>query len=314
MPGGAARSLTPGVLRLLHGVGRLAAKLRRELGHSLKKRIWGLAPFILLVLAFELLPLLLVVVNGFRNSEGTGFSLAQYQIALTNPYYLQSIGNSLLISLLSSVFGLAVAMVGSYSLTRIAPRIRDFVLMYSGMTANFAGVPLAFAFIIMLGQNGYINIILRHLDLHWLEGFNIYTWKGLVLIYTYFQIPLGILVLYPAFAGIRREWMECASTLGASGAQFWIHIGVPVLSRSILGTFSLLFANAMGAYATAMALTAGNYNLLPIRIGDLISGYMFLNPYLASALSVLLGAVLVCAVVANDLLARQQRGVSHERG
>ena len=314
MPAGAARSLTPGVLRLLHGAGRLAAKLRREMEHNLKKRMWGLAPFFLLVLAFELLPLLLVVVNGFRNSEGAGFSLEQYLIALTNPYYLQSIGNSLLISLLSSLIGLAIAMAGSYSLTRIAPRIRDFVLMYSGMTANFAGVPLAFAFIIMLGQNGYINIIMRHLEFHWLEGFNIYTWKGLVLIYTYFQIPLGMLVLYPAFAGIRQEWMESASTLGASGLQFWIYIGAPVLSRSILGTFSLLFANAMGAYATAMALTAGNYNLLPIRIGDLISGYMFLNPYLASALSVLLGAVLLFAVVANDLFARQQGGVGYERG
>ena len=280
----------------------------------MKKRVWGLIPFFLLVLAFELLPLLLVVVNSFKNSEGTGFSPEQYLIALTNPYYLQSIGNSLLISILSSVFGLVIAMAGSYSLTRIAPRIRDFVLMFSGMTANFAGVPLAFAFIIMLGQSGYINIILRSLGFHWLDAFNIYTWKGLVLLYTYFQIPLGILVLYPAFAGIRREWMESASTLGASGTQFWIYIGMPVLSRSILGTFSLLFANAMGAYATAMALTTGNYNLLPIRIGDLISGYMFLNPYLASALSVLLGAVLVSAVVANDLLARQQRGVGLERG
>lgn len=287
----------------------------RKLVHNLKKRILGLVPFFLLAFAFEILPLLLVIVNSFKNSGGTRFSLEQYLIALTNHYYLQSIGNSLLISILSSVFGLAVAMVGSYSLTRIAPRVRDFVLMFSGMTANFAGVPLAFAFIIMLGQNGYINIILRSLGLHWLDSFNIYTWKGLVLIYTCFQIPLGILVLYPAVAGIRREWMESASTLGASGTQFWIHIGVPVLSKSILGTFSLLFANAMGAYATAMALTAGNYNLLPIRIGDLISGYMFLNPYLASALSVLLGAVLVGAVVANDLLARQQRGgVDLERG
>jgi putative spermidine/putrescine transport system permease protein len=140
-----------------------------------------------------------------------------------------------------------------------------------------------------------------------LSSFNVYSWSGLVLIYIYFQLPLAVMLLYPVYQGIQSQWKEAASLLGASPLQFWLRIGVPVILPSIAGTFSILFANAMGAYASAYALTGSTYNLLTIRIGALTTGDIFAKPELGSAIAVLLGITLVTAMLINEWLTRKVR-------
>jgi putative spermidine/putrescine transport system permease protein len=72
-----------------------------------------------------------------------------------------------------------------------------------------------------------------------------------------------------------------------------------------LGTFVLLFANAMGAYASAYALMTSNYNLVTMRISSLVAGDIFLEPNLAAALSVLLVVILVILVTVNQALLKR---------
>ena len=86
-------------------------------------------------------------------------------------------------------------------------------------------------------------------------GFNLLSFWGLTLTYLYFQIPLMVLILTPALDGLKQEWREAAAILGASPAQYWRYVALPVLWPSLLGTTLLLFANAFGAIATAYALT-----------------------------------------------------------
>lgn len=269
--------------------------------------LWGLGLFLLIVACFEILPLLSVIFDSFRKTDGSGFTLENYASSLSKTFYLQSITSSLYISLLSSLVGIIAAVLGAYSLHNLPPKARDRILTFSNMTSNFAGVPLAFAFIIILGNNGLFTLLFKNLGWDMAQRFNLYSISGLVIVYIYFQIPLGILLMYPAFDAIRNEWKEAALILGADAAKFWRHIGLPVLLPGIVGTFNILFANAMGAYATAVALTNGSINLLPIRIGALISGDIMLNPELASALSVVLGVTLVLINVINrKLLGRRE--------
>ncbi len=114
-----------------------------------------------------------------------------------------------------------------------------------------------------LGRLGLVTIILKTLgfDLY-RSGFNLLSFWGLTLTYLYFQIPLMVLIISPAVEGLKKEWNEAAQTLGATNFQFWRYIGMPVLWPSILGTLSLLFANAFGAIATAYALTGSSINIV----------------------------------------------------
>ena len=256
-----------------------------------------LLPFIVLFGAFQIAPLVWIAVHSFFSETG-GWGWGNYVDILTSPFYLQAF------QLWSSVYGLLIALVGSYSLRQLGQtRFHDFVMSFTNMTSNFAGVPLAFAFVILLGLNGCLTLLLRKYGL--MESFNLYSKSGLIVLYTYFQIPLGVLLLYPAFDALRADWRESAALLGAGPWRYWRHIGLPVLAPALMGTFVILLANALGAYATVYALTTGNFNVIPIRISALVAGDISLDPNLASALAMLLVVMMAFITVIHQWMLRR---------
>ena len=266
-----------------------------------------LVPFAVFFIVFQIAPLVWVLIHSVQ-SEESGWGLANFIKIFNSKFYLQAIQHSLEISFWSSLFGIVIAILGSYSLRKVDSRLRNFVNAFANMTSNFSGVPLAFAFIILLGFNGSITIMLKQAGI--IEDFNLYSKTGLIILYTYFQIPLGVLLLYPAFAALREDWRESASLLGANSWQFWRFIGLPVLTPALLGTFVILLANALGAYATVYALTTGNFNVLPIRIAAMVSGDISLDPNMASALAVILVGLMTLVTLVHQWLLKRSYHVA----
>jgi putative spermidine/putrescine transport system permease protein len=257
-----------------------------------------LLPFAVFFVTFQIAPLLWVASHSLINGESWG--LANFSKIFASRFYLQAIQHSLQIAFWSSLIGMTLAILGSYSLQQVDSKLRDFVMAFSNMTSNFAGVPLAFAFIILLGFNGALTLLLKQSGV--ISDFNLYSKTGLIVLYSYFQIPLGVLLLYPAFDALRADWRESASLLGASAWQFWRYIGLPVLTPALLGTFVILLANALGAYATVYALTTGNFNMLPIRIAAMVAGDITLDPNMGSALAMVLVALMLVVTAAQQWL------------
>ncbi|MGH8353733.1 MAG: ABC transporter permease [Pseudomonas sp.] len=266
-----------------------------------------LVPFAVFFIAFQIAPLAWVALHSLQTGDGWG--LGNFREVFGSPFYRQAIKHSLEISFWSSVIGILIAILGSYSLRQVDSKLRDFVMAFSNMTSNFSGVPLAFAFIILLGFNGALTILLKQIGV--IEDFNLYSKTGLIILYSYFQIPLGVLLLYPAFDALREDWRESAALLGANGWQFWRHIGLPVLTPALLGTFVILLANALGAYATVYALTTGNFNVLPIRIAAMVAGDIFLDPNMASALAMVLVGLMTLVTLVHQWLLRRSYHVAH---
>lgn len=272
------------------------------------KKPWyllGLLPFAVMIAAFQLAPLAAMLTGSVSRPGSAGFTLENFIRIFQSKFYMKAIENSLLISVFSSVIGLAVGLAAAYAITRFSPRMRNGLLMVSNMTSNFAGVPLAFAYIILLGGNGVFTLLFKQWGWDVFGGFNLYSWSGLVLVYVYFQIPLALLLLYPSFQGISEQWKEAAAMLGASKRQFWLTVGLPVLTPALFGTLGILFANAMGAYATAYALVGGNFNLLAVRIGSLVAGDVVNDPQLGSALAVVMAATTMLAVFLNHKMTQR---------
>lgn len=260
-----------------------------------------LLPFTLFFIIFQIAPLAWVAIHSVQGDAGWG--LENFSKVFASRFHRQAIQHSLEISFWSSLFGILIAVLGAYSLHKVDSRLRDFVSAFANMTSNFSGVPLAFAFIILLGFNGALTLLLKQAGV--IEDFNLYSKTGLILVYTYFQIPLGVLLLYPAFDALREDWRESSALLGASAWQYWRHIGLPVLTPALLGTFVILLANALGAYATVYALTTGNFNMLTIRIAALVAGDITLDPNLASALAMLLVGLMTLVTVVHQWLLRR---------
>ena len=289
----------------------------------------GVLPFFAFATLFLLLPALYIVVGAFRDGAG-GFTFDNV-LGLRQPSILNAYWVSIKVSFWSALLGCQIgfAMAAAVVLGGLPRSLRQPLLTFSGVASNFAGVPLAFAFIATIGPAGLITLWLRSdlgivlqagvwnvpEQLLWLlpgqvrfPRFTILSTTGLVLTYLFFQIPLMILIITPALEGLRREWREAAAVLGATGAQYWRMVALPILLPSLLGCMALLFANAFGAVATAIALTGPALNIAPILLYAQIRGDVLGNPNLGYALA--LGMILVTAAanaVYITLRARSER-------
>lgn len=269
-------------------------------------------PFFVVALLYEIIPLFMMIFNSFRPEGAAGFTLEHYRSIFTNILYQKAMINSIRISLISSIIGIVIAFFGAHAAHNASKKAQNTFLTVLNMTSNFAGVPLAFAYMIILGNSGVFIQFAKQYGFHLFDGFDLYTSTGLTMIYVYFQIPLATLLLIPAFEGIRKEWKESAVILGGRPVHFWTKVGIPVLLPGILGTVSVLFANALAAYATAYALLMNNYALLPITVSGMFTGDMTQRKEMGSALSVVMMLLMVAAIMINNYIVKRARkgGVS----
>jgi putative spermidine/putrescine transport system permease protein len=256
----------------------------------------GVAPFLVFAILFLIVPTIFLVVGAFQANDGS-FTL-QNIVDLGTPQIVSSFWISIRVSAASAAAGALLGLIVALAIIRgrLPEAIRSTVMTFSGVASNFAGIPLAFAFIATLGRLGLVTVLLRTLagfDIY-RAGFNLLSFWGLTITYCYFQIPLMILIIAPAIDGLKKEWSEAAATLGATPTQFWRYVGLPVLWPNLLGTLSLLFANAFGAIATAYALTGSSLNIVPILLYAQIRGDVLNNPGLGAALA--LGMIVITAL------------------
>lgn len=269
----------------------------------------GIAPFLLFCLLFELLPAVMVVQQSFVDDNTGAFTLANFQHMLSQASNLNAFQTSVTLSVVTAIIGCIVGFLAAYSLFRIRIGwIHNLVVGFSSIAANFAGVPLAAAFISTLGVTGYVTIYLQkwfHLDLYNGLHFSLYTFWGLVLVYSYFEIPLMILITLPALRALRPEWQEAATGLGASSFVYWRRVALPILLPSIIAAAMLLFANSFGAFATAYSLAQGGINIVPILINIVVNGNVSLDAGLGNALAMGMIVILLAAVVLYTVMLRR---------
>jgi putative spermidine/putrescine transport system permease protein len=271
----------------------LALPVARRRGLSLT---WlGLAPFFLFAFLVMLLPSAIIIFGSFQDAQGhlTLANLTSFSDPTVIHAYVTSLQLSIVTGLVGGLLGLLIAI--ATLLGRLPRFIHSAIITFSGVASNFAGVPLAFAFVATLGRTGFVTALFRAagFDLYG-AGFTVYSLTGLSLCYIYFQFPLMILIIAPSLEGLRREWREATENLGGNTYIYWRYVALPVLLPSILGTMILLFGNSFGAYATAYALTGGQINLITLQISKQITGDVFNQPGVGYALS--LGMVVIMAL------------------
>jgi len=257
----------------------------------------GVAPFFLFAILFLILPSIRLFVGTFTDGDGN-FTFKNLTDLITQKSILDAYWLSIRISAVTAIGGGIFGFLLAYAVTvgGLPRPLRSALITFSGVASNFAGVPLAFAFVATIGRTGFITAVLRDtfgINIYQ-SGFNLYSFWGLSITYMYFQFPLMVLIMAPALDGLKREWREAAENLGATTLQYWSRVAMPVLLPSILGAMILLFGNAFGAYATAYALTGGTLPIVTIQIGAQIRGDVLHNPGLGYAMA--MGMVIIMGI------------------
>jgi putative spermidine/putrescine transport system permease protein len=261
-----------------------------------------------------LLPTFAIINLAFRSNVGK-LTLANMKVILCTSnktaclQYRAGFENSLKLALVTSVVpGILGTLVAYAIATSKHELFKRLTAACSGVLAQFGGVNLAFMFIASFSAvGGVATHWLADIGLNpWNHGFNLYKFWGVAFVYMYFQVPLMILIITPAFAGLKESWREAAENLGASSWRYWRHVGLPVLAPAVLGGMFLLFGSGFSAYATAEALTAGTIAITPIQIGAILNGNVLSGEAnLGYALGFAMIVILLISVFGYALLRRR---------
>ena len=266
-----------------------------------------LLPFLLYVLVFLVVPTLTVVVGAFQDAEGRP-TLGNLS-ALRSEAALTALKGSLILSASTALIGAVLGAVLAYLVVSLPSLnlLRRSALAVSGVLAQFGGVVLAFAWIATIGPVGVVTQAMSDwlgADVYgggWLFGL-----PGLVVVYSYFQVPLMVIVFAPAFDGLRPQWREAAVNLGASTWSYWRHVALPLLTPPFLGALLLLFANAFAAYATAAVLVSQGQPIVPLMIRQAITSEVLLGQAnVGFALALEMIVVVTVVMVGYNLLLRR---------
>ncbi len=256
-------------------------------GRRLPAPAWlGTVPLLAYVAVFLLWPTGIVVVDAFKNPNGAwAFSnITELGNSQVRGYFI----GSLKLCLLSSLAGAVLGAILAYAVASGDPDgvVRRLYLSVSGVLAQFGGVTLAFAFLVLVGPVGLLFHASWYFEFPW----------GITLIYSYFQIPLMVLVFLPAIDGLKIQWREASENLGASAWQYWRYVGAPLLAPAFLGATLLLFANALSAFATIQAWENQIAYIVPQQISTAMSSEVGLSNVNEADL-LALGMVIMVAIV-----------------
>jgi putative spermidine/putrescine transport system permease protein len=267
----------------------------------------GVLPFFGYTTIFLLVPTSIVVVGAFLGGKGRP-TLGNLS-ALGQPQIVSAFMNSVLLSSVTAVLGAVFGALLAYAVStaRQGGPLRRMITSVCGVLAQFGGVTLAFAFMATVGFRGFLTLWLQKVGIDlagstWLFEPN----KGLMLVYTYFQIPLMLIVFLPAVEGLRPQWREAAESLGGSTWDYWRHVGGPILAPSFIGAMLLLFTNAFSAYATAAALISQGSPIIPLKVGDTFSSEVILGQENVGK-AMALGMVAIVAVVMTLYVVLERR-------
>jgi putative spermidine/putrescine transport system permease protein len=229
----------------------------------------GVGPFLVFVGVFLFWPTYLVVVGAFQTSSGHA-TLKNVSTVVRTGVYLRAFERSIELAAGTAVTGAILGGLLAWAVAEGNPNglIRRVVLAMSGVLAQFGGVMLAFAFLATYGYSGLVTRLLHN-------GFGlspfstaswIYSMFGLGVVYTFFQIPLMVLIFLPALDGLQPQWREASDNLGGGSWAYWRHVAGPILAPSFVAGLLLLFVNAFSAYATAAALLSQGAPIVPLQI------------------------------------------------
>ena len=270
-----------------------------------------LLPFLAVVVIFLIIPTVTVIVSSVYTDGVFSFDRIQ---ALFSGTALSALAKSVLLSGSTAIIGAVLGAVLAWLIVSSPPSsmVRRAVISLCSVLAQFGGVALAFAFLATVGLNGVLTLWVQQVFGWNLAGSGwLYSLTGLILVYTYFQIPLMVIVFVPALEGLRDQWREAAVSLGASTWRYWREVAVPLLTPAFLGSALLLFANAFAAYATAAALVSQGSPILPLLIRSALTSEVVLGQSgFAYALALEMIVVVAVVMVAYNALVQPDREVA----
>ena len=227
--------------------------------------------------------------------EVGGFTMQNFT-AMLRPLYARAFWNTLLLCLETAVFTLVLAYPLAYALVRTrSSALRSFILI-TAVTPLFLGeVVRTYSWMIVLGNNGFLNTLLLRLGLVERPMQMMFTMGGVIAALVHVTMPIMVIMLAAGLSHIDRNYEKAAESLGAGPIRVFLTITLPLSMPGIVAGFSTAFAWTFSAFATPQLIGGGQVNMVSNLVYQL--GFASFNFPFAASLSIV-GLALSLAVIA----------------
>lgn len=213
--------------------------------------------------------------------EPGGFTFENFT-ALLRPLFAHVFVNTVWICFLTTVFTLIVGYPLAYALVHVRNRFAKSFMLITVITPLFLGeVVRTYAWIIVLGSNGFINSVLLKLGLIAQPVQFMFTTFGVVLALVHVTIPVMVVILAAALSHIDRNYVRAAESLGAGPIRAFATVTLPLSMPGIVAAVTTSFAWTFSAFATPQLIGGGRVNMISNLVYQL--GFASFNfPFAAS--------------------------------
>ena len=276
----------------------MSDKQRKKMNGWLGLGIILLAFFIV----FVVYPLVLILYKSIVSADGSGLTLDYFAKFFGKKYYWSTLWNSVQVTVCSTLIAVAIGLPVAYVLRSVSIRGKSFInilIVISYLSPPFIG---AYAWIQMLGRNGFLTRILNALFGVRLGG--IYGFAGIVLVFSLQSFPLVYMYISGALQNMDHSLNEAAESLSASPFRRILNIVTPLIMPTLLASALLVFMRVFSDFGTPMLIGEG-YRTFPVLIYAQFMGEVSTDDHFAAALCVIIIGITLILFFLQKMLAKR---------
>ncbi|SFB26049.1 spermidine/putrescine transport system permease protein [Collimonas sp. OK607] len=248
--------------------------IRRPLG------LWLVA---LAVYAFLYVPLIIVVVYSFNdsqlNAEWVGFTLDWYRKLFHNDEMLKAAGNSLMIALVASAASTLLGTMAGFAMHRYKLKLLPLlVLTPIAIPEILVGVSLLIFFVMLNITLGLVSIALAHIA---------------------FCIGFVAIVVRSRLSGMDESLTEAARDCGATPMQAFRLVTLPLIMPGVVAGALMAFTLSIDDFVITFFTAGANASTLPLQIYSMIK--IAVTPEVNAVSTLLMGLTLLLIIIASKL-------------
>lgn len=260
----------------------------------------ALPGLIFMALVF-LAPLLLMLWSSIRGADG--FTLSGYARVLGDDYYIQVIGQTLQLALITTAGALILGYPAAFALARAKGwrQVVLFALVFLPLTVSI--IVKSFGWGIVLRRDGILNWLMLNLGLIERPIRMIFTefalYAGMINVF----LPFMVLPIYSVVRMMDPRLPDAAATLGASPWFRFMRVTLPLSLPGVVAGVSIVFSLAVAAYVTPSLLMGDRYMTM-----SMVMAKAFLNLrdwQLGAAMAAVLMTLAVVVVIGAAILQRR---------
>lgn len=220
----------------------------------------ALALFLLFSVA---LPLYSLLSKSFQHRDGSFVGLANYGVYFSNPALFQSIGNSLWISIVSTLITTTLAFGFAFALSRTCMPAKSLFRAIASIPILAPSLLPAISLIYLFGNQGMAK--------SWLLGASIYGPIGIVIGEVFYAFPHAVMILFTALSLADARLYEAANALGASRVRTFFTVTLPGVRYGLVSSALVVFTLVITDFGVPKVI-GGRYNVLATDVYKQVVG------------------------------------------